>query len=730
MKNAVLTGILLGGLASAAAAQTEYVWVTNRGTAGTGRVTAYDVLQSPPSTVRGSVSPGGEPYGILGIKAARRVYVSYSESPSRLGRVAVIDSDSFQILNTVPIPGAIELRRMALSRDGNRIYVTGRVAATAEGAVWALGIGTDPVNPGVSLVSQAPGTIGPAEDVTEVAASAVGGSGNGPGKIYYTMPFGTSTLFQQNFVNPPASGPLPLPPNTNFPAGLERAPDDSFVVVGVNETAAGQWKVVQVVTGATDSVFQRVVAAITAPSRIWDVAIEPFGPPFKVHMLGLSSGNYNIFSRNMDVTGFVGAAPVQSGNLQPPNFRTLVLNVSPIESNLYMGIDAPQANVFGRSGSPIPTTAGWNPAPDGGATSEFDPTDFAFMPPPPPPRPALVCPKGGVNQFGTQFTVKGADFVPGSRVDVQGASVPIPLPTVFVDPFTLVAALPGAVDFAENTVIVVNPDGQQARLQSFWAGLNPATTPFSAPLPGIFQGYRMVSFPAYYTKDMLRQAFGSTFGPYNRSLYRVFFWTGNRYAELDELDEEDCDLAGGAFWVLTRSGGTLPLVAIDARSNHTSADVRVIPLRPGWNMISNPFQNGPLVNMVWATVNVTSDPDGWTGSTAADTSPLLSPLFDYVGGSYQTVSTMVAGRGYFVKNLDPGFLYLLVTTTVTKPAAAAAVPSAPAAAGTELPPPPPGAALDADGDSGGCGLGGAEVLLLLLASRVFPPLRRRRRLAG
>src|SRR5262245_15617516 len=124
MKNAVLTVVALGALAAAAQAQQEYVWVTHR---GSNSVAVYDVEETPaPTTAVQTLPLAGEPYGILGIPATRRVYVAYSATGTRLGRVAIIDTDTYQVVNDIPIPGAVELRRMCASRDSTRIYIAGQ----------------------------------------------------------------------------------------------------------------------------------------------------------------------------------------------------------------------------------------------------------------------------------------------------------------------------------------------------------------------------------------------------------------------------------------------------------------------------------------------------------------------------------------------------------------------------------------------------------------------------
>jgi hypothetical protein len=716
MKNAALTVLVLGALSTAAVAQPELVWTTNRGSS---TVTVHNNANL--SAALATIPIDGSPYGIVGDNGRNRVYVAFSQTGTRQARLAVIHSQTWQLVNEVPIPGVDEARRLCQSRDKNFLFLACR--HNGNGAVVALDVGASTDNPPFSLASEIVGSTGPAEDVTEVPSQVVsGGSGPAPGKLYYTVPFGAGAVGIHNFVTGMTSSVPVAPLNAALPWGLDRSPDDTFVLVGVDETTTSQYKLLQF--NSFDDTQTLRTSGITSISRTWDVAfrVGGGGPPFTVYVLATSpsgAGSSQIFNASSSLAVFNLGGALGTVALS----RSVVHLRGPTMDRLFMGDNNDLGNQFDVSPEPPPGTP-WTSVAVGTPTDQ-GPTDFAFMPPPPRPAPAFTCPKGGLNQALTEFTVIGKDFMPGAVVQLQGISVPVPLTTTFIDSTLLRARLTAAGDFDENTVIVQNPDGQQGQLTSFWAGLNSATTAtFSQPLPSLFQGYRMVSFPAYYRKSDLRQAFGAQFGPYNRALYRVFFWGGNRYFEIDEPDDEACDLAGGAFWVLTRFGGTLDLDALDARSNHGSADMRVLPLRPGWNMISLPFQNGALVNKDWAALNVTPDPDTWAPSALTGAAP-LSQLFEFVNGQYVATTTLVAGRGYFVKNMDPTpqMLYLLIDTTVTKPSAAAgAVSYAAVPAGAETPPPPPGG-LGTEEESSGCGLAGPELLLVFL-------LRRRRRKLG
>jgi hypothetical protein len=231
----------------------------------------------------------------------------------------------------------------------------------------------------------------------------------------------------------------------------------------------------------------------------------------------------------------------------------------------------------------------------------------------------------------------------------------------------------------------------------------------------------------------LRTAIEGVLGPYNPILYRVFFWDVDHYIELPNMPD-DCDLAGRAFWVLTRFGAQVTVSGLDCYANRGAGGVRVIPLKPGWNMVSLPYENGVQVSKNWATVNVTSDGAAWTGAGPVTTSPsLIDPnLFDFVGGTYVSASVMVAGRGYWVDNLTSGYIYLLVDTVIFKSGTGTAPSFSALAAGTPTPPGPPGSGLP-DGSSSkrrSCALLGPELVVIMVFILKFRRLGSRDRVSA
>src|SRR5205814_7513650 len=129
---------------------------------------------------------------------------------------------------------------------------------------------------------------------------------------------------------------------------------------------------------------------------------------------------------------------------------------------------------------------------------------------------------------------------------------------------------------------------QGGALGTFFRAYTPELrAPFTVALPPASQGYKMISLPQYSTLSALKSALDAALGPYNPVLYRVFFYRGGQYVELNALPDDGCDLAGESFWILTRNGAMLTMSEPDVRQNDAGAD-RVIPLNTGFNMVSLP----------------------------------------------------------------------------------------------------------------------------------------------
>jgi hypothetical protein len=231
----------------------------------------------------------------------------------------------------------------------------------------------------------------------------------------------------------------------------------------------------------------------------------------------------------------------------------------------------------------------------------------------------------------------------------------------------------------------------------------------------------------------LKAALTAQFGPYNPVLYRVFFYRNGRYVELNTLTDDGCDLAGEAFWMITRSGGTVTFTQPDVRANAGGTN-RVIPLNPGFNMISVPMTGGtpPAGQINWAAVQVTADPTDFVTllQSAPAAAGILAPAaLEFVGGSYVTADPLISGRGYWVENITNQPAYLVFSpASVNKPSFAAGTAGGPPPPGMKPPPPPSG--ISEGGNSGVCGFTGVEILLALLAVRGFHRSRRLRKLVA
>ncbi|HXX94234.1 MAG TPA: hypothetical protein VEN81_11415, partial [Planctomycetota bacterium] len=367
-----------------------------------------------------------------------------------------------------------------------------------------------------------------------------------------------------------------------------------------------------------------------------------------------------------------------------------------------------------------------------GTSGAVGTTKFGFMSMPPAPVIFETSPKGDVNQANNLITVAGANFLPGAVIQLPGppAAGPtfITLATTFVNSGTLQGTTVAGMLAGEQDVYVVNPDTQTTLLHQFYTTCGPALAPWTKNLPAQSTGYEIFSAPQYSSVSSLTAALETSLGPYNPFFYRVFFWKSGQYVELNQMTN-DTDLSGRAFWALTRNGGSLTISGLDCFANAVSG-IRVIPLDPGWNLISLPYQNGGLLGMNWTQVQVTADGAAWSGAGPADGTPaLLNPLlYVFLNGNYQAVNALVAGEGYFVYNPTGSRVYLLFNAAqLVTPAIIPYGVRVPLAAGAPVPPGPPsqGPQADGSGSSGGCGILGPEFLLWAAA---FHHLGRRRRL--
>ncbi len=737
----------------------DYVWVTINGTTGfnldsvmirnTDSTAVMDATGNP-VRLTGALTYGfTQPYDIVGSRVHRRVFVSNQGN----GTVSVVDSDSLQPIGIVTLAGCTTARGMSLSEDESTIFVAGGNAAGP--AVWRISTTT------LATDTQPIGAFGDvthiAEDCVVIRAGNAGGSGNGPGKLYFSVQT-SGTLAPApgyigivNLMTLPASPPFPAPASigtqvlplasVNLPTNMERTPDHRFVFVCCNKVPSfgADLRIIRI-NPLTDVASAQVVDNVgitdTNQNRILEVSWTTTsgganrGIVLAFHTSGAGGG---LFTREIDDTGqFVAgtAQPGNSGGLTTP----LTVRFARNNPLMFVGDDVGTNNGYARyDTTPSPPALGAPIIIGVGSRC----LNFAVM-----PTPAVVIsditPRAGPDSAGTAATVRGAGFQLGLTA-LAGAT---PVPITVIDSTTATVNFTGLVPGTYGLTIR-SPNMQAGGFGNFYRnfappGIRPLPTDPAAQvaLPSAGQGYRLCSFPQYATLTALKAAFTAQLGPYNPVLYRVFFYRQGGYVELNQLPDDGCDLAGEAFWVLTRNGATLTLTEPDVRQNNGGTD-RVIPISPGFNLVSLPTLNGAGTSgtIAWANMHVTADetnftigsPGGPVNVTSAAGLLLVEQAIEFVNGGYVLATDLVAGQGCWVRNLSTGPAYLVFSEAlitkpgVFKPSFAAGVPPP---AGS-MPPPPP-AGMASSSRSGGCGLLGLEWLLLALLRAVLP----RRRLSA
>jgi hypothetical protein len=714
------------------AAQQEYIYVTNRG-ATSNNVMVFKQpmtpLTQPPAFYRTITDPVfnslNAPFDIIADPARRRLYVSNNGG---LGAITIISGDTLAVVGVINVSVGQLLKGMAMSDDGAFLYVAGQTAVGTVPAVFEINLNT--LAPATVLNSN--GASGDsAEACAVIPAGISGGAGSGPGRIYYsvTSAFGPSYIAIAYKVGAGAAkfttGAVPLA-NVGNPMRMARSPDGTVAFVTCTATD-NNLRIIRIDAAANAAAEISVVGTV-APRTTFDVAFRPEVASLRAYVHGLDK---SAVVYEVDSTGLTLSAGTIPAFSFPPDMMRHHLDASGNDF-LYFGNNLSTVNDtgFGRLNSAVAPPAGPGTLASADGVAGAGPTYFAFMTIPPPPGIDHTCPKGDVNVQGNVLTVEGANFFAGASIHLPGASSALILPTAFVNSGTLQGTTVAGALLGELDVTVINPDGQQALLHQFYTTCAPALTPWTLTLPSLTAGYSMFSVPQYSSVSSLRAALNASLGPYNPVFYRVFFWQVDQYVELNNMSD-DCDLAGRSFWALTRLGGSCTVNGLDCFANRVSG-IRVIPLNPGWNMISLPYQNAAQIHMNWTNVQVTADGAAWSGAGPADGTPaLLNPLlYEFVNGGYVTVNVLQSGHGYFVNNVTSSFAYLLFNgTQVFKPGAGPAPSYTALAAGVAQPPGPPGAGV-MDGSSSkkhGCGFLGPELLLVALA---FHRLRRRRRLGA
>jgi hypothetical protein len=726
MKTLLWAAAILGASASALAAQQQNIWIANRGGGGTVCVLTPARAEIKRFTAADGISV---PWDIVYVPAHNVVVVSNNGN----GTLSVIDATTLQIIQNVSVPLGNNLRGMSVSGDQNSVFVAG--LNNGNSGVFQLSLPSR----SVAALSNTIFDTTPPEDCVVINASRVGGSGNGPGKVYYSVPGGN--YIGVLTVNPPGpdtsislgSGALA---GVSVPTQLSRTPDHSAVFAGCQTNPALFVRVVRIVPGVTDTPDQPPVrsTSMALTHFVRDVEFRPSGPPFR-GFVNLSESGGNAIAEIDDFGSEIPATAVAP----PPAPGRLNLNAG--MSQLFVGETSGTSNQYGVSDVSSGLAAVAVVLTPAGTSG---PAAFAFSPRGSAPVVSDVSPSGMLSAPGTSIEIRGAHFTSSTTVAFfDTAGLPFNRTVNFVDPGRLLVNGDGLPP-DRFEIRVTNPDLQTFRLVDYFLSIQGPvpTTPYVQAVPGRFQGYELRSVPQYLNAGDLLSAVSAQFGGYNPSNVRVFLQEGSGYTELNQADP-GLDLSGRSFWILSRFGGPLSLSRppVGESLQVTAEDVKVVILQPGWNMVAQPALNtGTGGRMSLADIFVFSDSlltvPAAAGGSLIDSATATVTSFPviYSGGSYVVLSStdhVFAGEGYWLRNNTTGPLYMRFLNSdaqakgiAGKSAAAKAV--AKAAGVPDLPPPPPGAALAEDGDTSGCGLPGLEVLAVL----GFLLVRRGRKLAA
>jgi hypothetical protein len=738
-KHAFLVVLLAGALASVAEAQqsgkavavdagsapsANYVYVVCNG----GNTVAVRRTDGTGVTTLGAGFGFNAPYDVVASPSKHLVFVS--NAGANPGTVTVIDSDSLQLVQIVTVLGSLNLHGMSLSEDESAVFIAGQDANGP--AVFRLDTTSPFTTVGVGGITMAGG----AEDCVVIKAAITGGGGNGPGRVYFSVPragvAGRIGIINLN----PASPAAPIQTGVGALASIEQAdkmertPDHRFVFVGCSKIVSfgTDVRIVRIDTStsaATATIINNGVQDL-ANNRSWDVSwtTDTGGNNRGFVLIQQDSGTKQI--REILDTGLpsgIGLIAANQGGLTDP----ITLRFAGLSNQVFIG------DIFG-------TGTGY---------SFFDAANTPLSPPAPvaptgignrcqafavAATPAIVvtdvCPRASLSTGPLTVTIHGAGFTSACLVDYGAGTVAIG--GGLIDANTAIVSFTGAG--GSIGVNISNPQNlQSGTLDTFFRAYNPEVrAPFTVSLPSASQGYQLISLPQYATLTSLKSALSAALGPYNPVLYRVFFYRGARYVELNALADDGCDLAGESFWVLTRNGATLTMSEPDVRQNDAGAN-RVIPLNTGFNLVSVPDTNaGGLTGQIpWASVRVTTDPTnfgaGPVGTTTAAGLLIVDPAVEFVGGGYFLAPNLIAGQGVWVRNISGKPAYLVFQPgLVTKPSGASFSSGVSPAPGS-MPPAPPSGITDADSGGSRCGFVGLEWLLPILVLR---RAARRRRLTA
>lgn len=171
--------------------------------------------------------------------------------------------------------------------------------------------------------------------------------------------------------------------------------------------------------------------------------------------------------------------------------------------------------------------------------------------------------------------------------------------------------------------------------------------------------YSEVGFPVEADPDLLRQI-TAQLGPYDIKRFRLFRWdpetAGNIEIVSPEWGTEQACVPGRGYWVIPRDPTTLDITGIPASIRRPCR----IVLRPGWNQIADPF----FFDVGWnERVLVSDGTEGPLIPVTADENTLTSRVilgYDGATGQYAVAPVLRMGQGYWIENLAPGDVEILI----------------------------------------------------------------------
>jgi hypothetical protein len=328
------------------------------------------------------------------------------------------------------------------------------------------------------------------------------------------------------------------------------------------------------------------------------------------------------------------------------NFRATIPAEALFESGLEYYVRVENSGVFGTDPPDAPVTAfNRDVAPPAGVMAAALPNDGLHYAQGEPVTVEARLPPGSIFQRGWVYYREGAT----ARFDTIGMTG---------NGDVAGAEVPGAVADIRGIEFWMKVETISATLTA--PALDPQDNPYwiQTTLANLGDGhihpdlhYRLFSFPA----DVLGTAQGAVvdnLGPPDKSRWRLFAYTGDRYVDIESIPRFE---HGGAYWLMSKDPyklDTAPEAAL-ATSTRTPFEIE---LRPGWNLVGNPFP----FDVAWEsvipddTVAVRWPPLAYTGATTAPyyaEAPVLEPFSGY--WVYNDADSTVSIRVPPVENPPP-----------------------------------------------------------------------------